>query len=104
MAKTKVAIIGTGNIGADLMIKIMRLSEVLEVAAFVGIDPKSDGLARAQGLGVPTTADGVEGLLARRASARSRLSSTRRPPARMRSTTLCYGRSASALSTSRQRR
>jgi len=64
MAKTKVAIIGTGNIGADLMIKVMRLSEVLEVTAFVGIDPNSDGLARAQRLGIPTTADGLEGLLA----------------------------------------
>jgi acetaldehyde dehydrogenase len=62
--KTKVAIIGSGNIGTDLMIKIMRLSDVLEVAAFVGIDPESDGLKRAQRLGVPTTADGIEGLVA----------------------------------------
>lgn len=61
--KTKVAIIGSGNIGTDLMIKILRLSETLEVAAMVGIDPESDGLARAQRLGVATTSDGVAGLI-----------------------------------------
>jgi acetaldehyde dehydrogenase len=64
MKKTKVAIIGSGNIGTDLMIKIIRTSQVLEVAAFVGIDPESDGLARAQRLGVKTTHEGIEGLLA----------------------------------------
>jgi acetaldehyde dehydrogenase len=63
-AKTGVAIIGSGNIGTDLMIKIMRLSDTLEMAAFVGIDPESDGLKRAQRLGVPTTAEGVDGLVA----------------------------------------
>jgi acetaldehyde dehydrogenase len=63
-ARTKVAIIGTGNIGTDLMIKIIRLSEVLEMAAFVGIDPASDGLKRARHMGVATTADGVDGLVA----------------------------------------
>lgn len=62
--KTKVAIIGSGNIGTDLMIKIMRLSKVLEMGAFVGIDPKSDGLQRAERLGVPITAEGIEGLVA----------------------------------------
>ena len=64
MDKVKVAIIGSGNIGTDLMIKIMRLSEILEMGAFVGIDPDSDGLKRAERLGVPTTAEGLEGLLA----------------------------------------
>ena len=62
--KTKVAIIGSGNIGTDLMIKVMRLSDVLEMGAFVGIDPESDGLKRAERLGVPVTAGGIDGLVA----------------------------------------
>jgi acetaldehyde dehydrogenase len=60
--KLKAAIIGSGNIGTDLMIKIMRHSEHLEIAAMVGIDAASDGLARAARLGVATTHEGVEGL------------------------------------------
>ncbi|MFE3099290.1 acetaldehyde dehydrogenase (acetylating) [Nocardia tengchongensis] len=64
MRRTKVAVIGSGNIGTDLMIKVLRLSQSLEVAAMVGIDPTSDGLARAARLGVPVTADGVDGLIA----------------------------------------
>ena len=64
MAKTKVAIIGSGNIGTDLMIKIMRLSKTLEMGAFVGIDPESDGLKRAARMGVPITAEGIDGLVA----------------------------------------
>ncbi|MBS0477146.1 MAG: acetaldehyde dehydrogenase (acetylating) [Proteobacteria bacterium] len=64
MAKTKVAIIGSGNIGTDLMIKVMRLSDTLEMGAFVGIDPDSDGLKRAERMGVPITAEGIDGLLA----------------------------------------
>ena len=62
--RTKVAVIGSGNIGTDLMIKVLRLSETLEMVAMVGIDPDSDGLARATRLGVPTTHEGVEGLIA----------------------------------------
>jgi acetaldehyde dehydrogenase len=62
--KTKVAIIGSGNIGTDLMFKVMRNSDVLEVGALVGIDPESDGLLRAQRLGVPTVSTGVDGLIA----------------------------------------
>jgi acetaldehyde dehydrogenase len=62
--RTKVAVIGSGNIGTDLMIKIMRLSNVLEMAAMVGVDPASDGLSRAARLGVATTADGIDGLVA----------------------------------------
>jgi acetaldehyde dehydrogenase len=61
--KTRVAVIGSGNIGTDLMFKV-RLSERLQMGAMVGIDPASDGLARAARLGVPTTSDGVEGLIA----------------------------------------
>jgi acetaldehyde dehydrogenase len=64
MSKTKVAIIGSGNIGTDLMIKVMRTSQHLEMAAMVGIDPHSDGLARADRLGIATTAAGVDGLIA----------------------------------------
>ncbi|WP_276308620.1 acetaldehyde dehydrogenase (acetylating) [Sphingorhabdus sp. YGSMI21] len=64
MTKTKVAIVGPGNIGSDLMIKIMRLSKVLEMGAFVGIDPESDGLKRAARMGVPITAEGIDGLVA----------------------------------------
>ena len=61
---TKVAVIGSGNIGTDLMIKIKNHSSTLEMGALVGIDPESDGLARATALGVPATSDGVEGLIA----------------------------------------
>ena len=60
--KVKAAIIGSGNIGTDLMIKIMRHSDILEMGALVGIDPDSDGLKRAQRLGVATTHEGIEGL------------------------------------------
>ncbi|MFE3059175.1 acetaldehyde dehydrogenase (acetylating) [Nocardia sp. NPDC059239] len=63
MVRTKVAIIGSGNIGTDLMVKILRRSPVLETAAMVGIDPASDGLARAAAMNVATTSDGVDGLL-----------------------------------------
>jgi acetaldehyde dehydrogenase len=60
--KLKVAIVGSGNIGTDLMIKVMRNAKHLEMGAMVGIDPASDGLARAARLGVATTHEGVEGL------------------------------------------
>jgi acetaldehyde dehydrogenase len=59
-----VAIIGSGNIGTDLMFKVIRLSKRLKVVALAGIDPDSDGLARARKLGVATTAKGVDGLAA----------------------------------------
>ncbi len=61
--KRKAAIIGSGNIGTDLMIKILRNAQHLEMAAMVGIDPASDGLARAARMGVATTHEGVEGLV-----------------------------------------
>ncbi|MEU5879808.1 acetaldehyde dehydrogenase (acetylating) [Spirillospora sp. NPDC047279] len=62
--KTKVAVIGSGNIGTDLMIKVIRTSASLEMGAMVGIDPASDGLARAARMKVPTTHEGVDGLIA----------------------------------------
>ena len=60
--KRRVAIIGPGNIGTDLMIKILRHGKHIEMGAMVGIDPASDGLARAARLGVAVTHEGVEGL------------------------------------------
>jgi acetaldehyde dehydrogenase len=62
--KLKAAIIGSGNIGTDLMIKIMRQGRHIEMGAMVGIDPASDGLARAARMGVATTSDGAPGLAA----------------------------------------
>jgi acetaldehyde dehydrogenase len=64
MTKTKVAIVGSGNIGTDLMFKILRLSDDLELSAMIGIDAASDGIARARRLGVPTTTDGIDGFMA----------------------------------------
>ncbi|WP_061293358.1 acetaldehyde dehydrogenase (acetylating) [Herbidospora cretacea] len=61
---TGVAVIGSGNIGTDLMIKVLRLSKTLRMVAMAGIDPASDGLARARRMGVATTDKGVEGLVA----------------------------------------
>lgn len=63
-AKMKVAIIGSGNIGTDLMIKVLRNAKHLEMGVMVGIDPESDGLARAKRMGVAITHEGVEGLIA----------------------------------------
>jgi acetaldehyde dehydrogenase len=59
-----VAILGSGNIGTDLMIKVMRNAEHLAMKAMAGVDPASEGLARASRLGVATTAEGIDGLIA----------------------------------------
>jgi acetaldehyde dehydrogenase len=61
--RDRVAIIGSGNIGTDLMIKVLRLSDRLKMGVLAGIDPDSDGLARARRLGVATTHEGVAGLV-----------------------------------------
>lgn len=64
MTKCRAAIIGSGNIGTDLMIKIARHGQHVEMAAMVGVDPNSEGLARAKRLGFFTTHEGLEGLRA----------------------------------------
>jgi len=61
--KKKVAILGSGNIGTDLMIKILRQSQHLQMSVLVGIDAASDGLARARKMGVAVSHEGVEGLI-----------------------------------------
>lgn len=62
MKKINAALIGPGNIGTDLLYKALR-SEWINPVWMVGIDPKSDGLARARQLGIKTTHDGVDGLI-----------------------------------------
>lgn len=62
MARVKAAIIGSGNIGTDLMMKMVKYPQNMELVAVVGIDPASEGLALARGRGVATTYEGVDGL------------------------------------------
>lgn len=64
-SRAKVAILGSGNIGTDLMLKVSETSTTLEVAALVGIDPDSDGLARARARSIEAVSDGIDGLVSR---------------------------------------
>ena len=63
MTRTKVAVIGSDNIGTDLMFKILRDPGHMELALLTGIDPASEGLARARSLGVATSHDGIQPIL-----------------------------------------
>jgi acetaldehyde dehydrogenase len=63
MPTIKAAVIGSGNIGTDLFIKSRRASDLVDIIAMAGIDPSSDGLARAKRMGIATTAAGVAGLV-----------------------------------------
>ena len=62
MARVKAAIIGSGNIGTDLMMKMIKYPQNMELAIVVGIDEKSEGLAMARAHGIATTHEGLEGL------------------------------------------
>ena len=64
MARVKAAIIGSGNIGTDLMMKMIKYPQNMELAVVVGIDENSEGLAMARAHGIPTTHEGIEGLRA----------------------------------------
>jgi len=64
MTRVKAAIIGSGNIGTDLMIKMIKYPQNMELVAVVGIDPASEGLAMARERGVATTHEGIDGLKA----------------------------------------
>ena len=72
MQKTRVALIGSGNIGTDLLYKALR-SPLLEPVWMVGVDPASEGLARAKALGLRTTHEGLAGLMPHLADDRVRI-------------------------------
>lgn len=59
MKKLKVAILGSGNIGTDLLVKIQR-SPHLKCGAFIGRNPSSQGMIKAQSMGVVTSPEGID--------------------------------------------
>lgn len=63
MSKVKTAILGSGNIGTDLMLKLLR-SQYLEPTTMIGIDPESHGLLQAKEKGLVTIDNGIDGFLA----------------------------------------
>jgi len=63
MKKTNCAIIGSGNIGTDLMLKILNTSKMLNLIGVIGIDPESEGLAMASGMNIATSSSGLQGFI-----------------------------------------
>jgi len=63
MGRTRAAVIGSGNIGTDLVMKLTKVAKNVEIAVLVGIDPASDGLTRARLMGISTVDNGVQGLI-----------------------------------------
>lgn len=59
----KVGILGTGNIGTDLLIKLLRKQTCFEVEMFAGIDPLSEGIVRARNMGIKTSANGIQAII-----------------------------------------
>ena len=63
MEKTNCAIIGSGNIGTDLMLKIINTSKSLNLTGVIGIDPESEGLAMAKSMNVSISSSGLQGFM-----------------------------------------
>ena len=63
MSKTNCAIIGSGNIGTDLMLKIANTSKSLNLTGVIGIDPASEGLAMAKSMNLPISNEGLQGFM-----------------------------------------
>jgi len=99
MARVKAAIIGSGNIGTDLMMKMIKYPQNMELAIVVGIDEKSEGLAMARERGIATTHEGLEGLRKHPLYRTSASPSTRPAPTRTRFMTMRCAPTASRWST-----
>ena len=63
MEKTNCAIIGSGNIGTDLMLKIVNSSKSLNLTGVIGIDPESEGLAMANSMNISISSTGLQGFM-----------------------------------------